>query len=390
MKIAMLVPIVESIPPEKYGGTERVVYHLTEELVKMGHDVTLFASGDSKTSANLLSVYPKSLRQPGSLAEEIYGPNGYTMLNIGLCYYMQDQFDVIHDHHNIISNPTANLSQTPVVMTIHGALDVDPAHVSLYEATDNINYVSISKSQQEPAPNLNWIGNVYNGTISDKMPFSSTSDDYLLFVGRMSPQKGLHHAIEVAKRLDLPLIIAAKLENSREHQIYYKEKIEPELNDKIRWVGEVDETERNKLMTKALAFLHPVTWREPFGLTLAEAMCCGAPVVAFGLGSIPEIIDHKKTGYVIAPGDVDGMVEAVRNIKKISRARCRQHTLANFSTRKMAENYVAVYQKAILKKKMLTVPSAFYPLPSILDPLTQPVNSFAHEIPRPKKLLKKD
>jgi glycosyltransferase involved in cell wall biosynthesis len=348
MRIAINSPIIERIPAKKYGGTERVIYALTEELVKMGHQVTLFASGDSITSAKLVAVFPRALREPGSAVEDIYGPNGWSMINIGLPYIMQDEFDIIHEHHNIIAAPTANLSKTPVVMTIHGALDVDPSHKALYETMNNINYVSISHSQARPAPKMNWAGMVYNGTLYGNYSYQSQPGNYLLFVGRISQQKGVHHAIEVAQKLDLPLIIAAKLENADGNIQYFKEKIEPHLNQKIQWIGEVDEQQRNELMKKALCFLHPVTWSEPFGLTLAESMACGCPVVAFGLGSIPEIVVNGKTGFVV--NTTEEMVEAIKKINLISRQSCHQYAMENFNPRKMAEEYVKIYRQVLAQK----------------------------------------
>jgi glycosyltransferase involved in cell wall biosynthesis len=363
MKIAILAPIFERVPAKKYGGTERVVYALTEELVKMGHDVTLFASGDSITSAKLVSVQPKSLRESGMDVGNVYSPSGWLMLHVGLPYAMQDQFDIIHDNNNLISAPVANIAKTPVVMTIHGALNIDPSHVALYESMSNIGYISISKSQQRPAPHMNWLGTVYNGTLYGEYPFSQDNDGYLLFVGRISRQKGVHHAINVARKLNLPLIIAAKLEDAEGNMQYFHEFVEPYLNDKIRWIGEVDEVERNKLMSKALCFLHPVTWSEPFGLTLSESMACGCPVIAFGLGSIPEIIVDGKTGFVITPGDEDAMAEAVKRVGQLNRQDARAHAFANYSPRHMAQAYLQMYQKAISLKKPTSAAISSTPKP---------------------------
>ncbi len=346
LRIAQVAPLFERIPAKKYGGTERVIYALTEELVKMGHEVTLFASGDSLTSAKLISVQPKSLRESGDLGD-IYLPNGWVMLNAGLPYTMQDDFDIIHDHHNLTSLPAANLSKTPVVVTVHGVPYNNPGHLTLYESMNNINYVAISNAQKKPAPKMNWAGTVYNGTLYGEYPFSHDFGNYLLFVGRISRQKGVHHAIEVAQKLDLPLIIAAKLEDAEGNLEYFKEFIEPHLNEKIQWIGEVDEVERNKLMANALCFLHPVTWPEPFGLTLAESMACGCPVVGFNMGSIPEVINDGKTGFVV--NTVDEMIAAVKKIKTISRLECRKHAFANFSPSIMAKGYLDIYNKVLTK-----------------------------------------
>lgn len=340
LRIAQIAPIAESVPPKKYGGTERVVSALTEELVKRGHDVTLFASGNSKTSAKLKAVFPKSLRE--IRLAELYGGNILTMLHIGFVYQMQSQFDIIHDHFGYLSLPTANLSTTPVVMTMHGNITIDTKRI--FENLKNPNLVAISKSQMVPAPHLNWKGVVYNGLDMQHYPFSDTPEEYLLFVGRISREKGLHYAIEVAQYLDMPLIIAAKLNSFTEAPFdvqYFREYIEPRLSDSICWVGEVDEEERNKLMHKALCLLHPVTWREPFGLNMIEAMACGCPVVGFNLGSIPEVVQDLKTGYVVS--DLDEMIQAVSNIKKINRKFCRKYALEKFSVTNMTDGYESLY-----------------------------------------------
>lgn len=342
MKIAIIAPLAERVPPKTYGGTERVVHALVEELVLMGHTVTLFASGDSITSANLVSVYPISLRE--AAIKDIYGFNPWTSLNIGLAYARQDEFDIIHDHMGRVSLPTANIARTPVVMTEHGPIKRETR--KLYRTLRNPYVVSISNSQREPAPDLNYIGTVYNGLPMDDYPFSEEHDDYLLYVGRFSMDKGVHTAIEVAQDLNMRLIMAAKLDP--QNVPYFKQFIEPHLSKKIQWVGEVDEEERNKLYSRAKAFLHPVTWREPFGLTLIEAMACGCPVIAMNKGSIPEIIKDGETGFVVE--DVDEMINVIDELDTIDRKQCRKHALENYNAKKMAQEYEQIYKK-ILKIK---------------------------------------
>lgn len=339
MRIAQIAPIIESVPPKKYGGTERVVSALTEQLVKMGHDVTLFASGDSQTSAKLISIYPKSLREVK--IEDMYGLNYWQLLNIGTAFKMQDQFDIIHDHNGHSSLPTANIAKTPIVMTLHGAFDARSK--KLYEALNSPHFVAISKAQRKSAPNLNYAGIVYNGLEMNDYPFSETDEGYLLFVGRISFEKGLHHAINVAQYLNLPLIIAAKLDTS--DVIYFEEYIKPRLSDQIKWIGEVDQLQRNELMSKAICLLHPITWKEPFGLTMIEAMACGCPVIAFNKGSIPEIIKNGKTGYIVE--DAEEMIDAVANIKSINRAFCREYVLGRFNCENMAKGYEQIYTKVV-------------------------------------------
>lgn len=339
MKIAQLAPISERVPPKKYGGTERVVYALTEELVKRGHEVTLFASGDSQTSAKLESVFPRGLRE--AKLKDPYGVNHWSLLNIGLCYDLQNEFDIIHDHMAPISMPTANVATTSVVVTMHGAFNAE--NKRLFQTLRAPHIVTISESQVYPVPNINHAGTVYNGLDMENYPFSAETDDYLLFVGRISMEKGVHIAIEAAQQLDKRLIIAAKVD--KVDQNYFREYVEPRLSDRIQWIGEVNEEERNKLMSKAVAFLHPVTWREPFGLTLIEAMACGCPVVALNMGSIPEIIKTGETGFVVE--DLEAMIDAIDNIKSIDRAHCREYALQNFSAKRMADGYEEVYKKIL-------------------------------------------
>lgn len=341
MKIAQIANIAEPVPPKKYGGTERVVYALTEELVRRGHEVTLFASGDSITAGKLVSVYSSSLRK--ARIADPYGLNPLALHHIGIAYQKQHEFDIIHDHNWLISMPTANVVQTPVVMTMHGALDVINKH--LFVDFKNIHYVTVSKAQQEPLNQSISAEVVHNGLPMQSYPFSKEAENYLLFVGRISMQKGLHHAIQIAKYLRLPLLIAAKLD--KEEKSYFKKYIEPHLSSDIRWIGEVDEEERNRLMSRALCLLHPVTWREPFGLTVIEAMACGCPVVAFNRGAVPELIHDGKTGYIVE--DVEEMITAVKNIKKIQRQDCREYALEKFSVTRMADKYEALYQRIVEK-----------------------------------------
>lgn len=344
LRIAQIAPIIERVPPKKYGGSERVVHVLTEGLVSKGHQVTLFASGDSLTSAKFISVYPRSLRE--AKIKDLYGMNDLSLLHFGKPYTLQDKFDVIHDHNGVLSLPTAQLSETPVVMTLHGAFNSTNRH--LYSLFNNPYLVAISHAQAKSAPlNANVIGVVHNGLKMDKYPFSEEHDGYLLYVGRISMEKGTHYAIEVAQALDLPLIIAAKLDQAID-VAYFNEYIKPCLSDeRIRWIGEVDEAERNKLMSKALCLLHPVTWKEPFGLTLIEAMACGCPVVAFEKGSIPEIIIDGKTGFVV--DDIEKMIDAVEKTTSLDRGFCRKHALENFNVNKMVDQYEQIYYKILNK-----------------------------------------
>lgn len=344
MKIAQLAPIAERVPPKKYGGTERVVHALTEELVRRGHEVTLFASGDSQTHARLESVYPRALRE--AKMQDIYGTNHLTMLHVGQAYELQDEFDIIHDHLAPLSMPTANLATTPVVATMHGPFTRE--NRKLFEMLRTPNVVTVSQAQLYPLPNINHAGTVHHGLSMREYPFGAEHDGYLLYVGRISIEKGVHYAVDVAQALDMRLIIAAKVEPL--DRPYFREYIEPRLSERITWVGEVDEEERNKLMSRARAFLHPVTFREPFGLTLIEAMACGCPVIAFNRGSIPEIIKTGVTGYVVE--DVEGMIDALSNIDAIERAACRAHALEHFNVGHMVDGYEAIYKKLLGEEPM--------------------------------------
>ncbi|MDB5225516.1 MAG: hypothetical protein JWL87_468 [Candidatus Adlerbacteria bacterium] len=339
MKIAQIAPLAERVPPKKYGGTERVVHALTEELVRRGHEVTLFASGDSQTQARLESVYPRALRE--AKFNDLYGTNDLTMLHMGVAYELQDEFDIIHDHMAPLSIPIANLATTPVVATVHGPFTGE--NRKLFELLRGPNIVTVSQSQLYPLPNINHAGTVHHGLSMEHYPFSAEHDGYLLYVGRIAADKGVQYAVDVAQVLDIPLILAAKVEPI--DLPYFKQYIEPRLSERIKWVGEVDEEERNRLMSRASAFLHPVVFREPFGLTLIEAMACGCPVIAFNRGAIPEIIKTGVTGFVVE--DVEGMIDALHNIGTISRAACREHALQNFNVSRMADGYEAIYRKLL-------------------------------------------
>ncbi len=355
MRIAQIAPIAERVPPKKYGGTERVVHALTEELVARGHEVVLFASGDSKTSATLRSVYPRSLRE--AKISRPYDLNYLTLSNIGLAYGMQEEFDIIHDHHAPLSLPLANLATTPTLVTMHGAFNSETKR--MFDLFPQPAVATISQSQYGSSRITNHAGTVYNGLDMEHYPFGATPGQYALFVGRISMEKGVHHAIEAAQHLDLPLIIAAKLDPG--DAPYFHEYVEPYLSDRIRWIGEVDEKKRNLLMSRARCLLHPVTWREPFGLVLIEAMACGCPVIGFNKGAIPEVVRHGLTGYVVE--DVEELCAAILNIEKIDRATCRSYALERFSAKRMADEYVHLYEQ-LIKRARRPLWHPLTPLPS--------------------------
>lgn len=339
MRIAQIAPLTTKVPPDKYGGTERIISVLTEELVKRGHKVTLFASGNSQTSARLISICPTEL-PPRILYEEknqvydIYEHTAWNMMNIAVAYKIQHQFDIIHDHtaQNFpMSLALANSSQTPVVMTLHGAFT--KSTVALYSFFDKIHYVTISQAQAQSAANINFIDNVYHGLKMNHYPYNKNPDSYLLYVGRISPEKGVHIAIQVAKKLSRPLIIAGGQDMN--YKNYVATAIQPYLSKQIQWLGEVDEATRNELMSKDYCTLHPVTWPEPFGLTIIESMACGSPVIGFSTGSIPELIKNGKTGFIV--NSVSEMVDAVKKIPTIDRAYCRSYVLKHFTVKRMVD-----------------------------------------------------
>jgi glycosyltransferase involved in cell wall biosynthesis len=273
-------------------------------------------------------------------------------MNIGFAYSQQDRFDIIHDHNSPVSLPAANLATTPVVMTIHSPLS--ETYQKLFRIHSRPNLVSISKAQLKGlTTRLNFVATVPNGLNFNHFPFNHTPKNFLLFVGRISHEKGVHNAIEVAQALDLPLLIAAKLDSV--DRPYFEKHIRPKLADKrIRWIGEVSETERNKLYSQALAFLHPVTWPEPFGLTMIEAMACGCPVIAFDKGSVAEIVDHGKIGFVVK--SLKEMIESVHRIVKINRTEIRDYAIRNFNAAKMADGYEAVYRQILSSQKTSSYP----------------------------------
>ena len=351
MRIAQIAPVIETVPPRKYGGTERVVYHLTEELVKRGHEVTLFASGNSTTSAKLVSVIDRSLREM-KIASRGDGADCYSLLNVGLAYQRQKEFDIIHDHTHIIGLATANIATTPTVVTLHDP--VFPNYKPIIETLRHPFFVTISRTQPIPAPKMNIIGNVYHGMNMQHYPFAKKAGKYLLFVGNFRKEKGAHTAIEVAKRLNMPLILAGKLDRSWQLE-YFNKQIRPHLSPQIKYVGEVTEEKRNSLMRRAYCLLHPIIWREPFGLTLIEAMACACPVVAYNKGSSSEIIKDGTTGFVVE--NFKQMLKAVKKVDEIDRQRTREYALKNFNAQRMARDYEKIYEKVIsISKKEMPTP----------------------------------
>jgi glycosyltransferase involved in cell wall biosynthesis len=334
----MLAPLTESVPPALYGGTERVVSLLTEELVRRGHAVTLFASGDSQTAATLVSVCPRGLR----LDPEVKDFAAYTLIALGEAYRRATEFDVIHNHNDYLAFAMARLASTPTVTTTHGRLDLAEVR-RLYDFFPEQKLISISRDQQCWLPEANWVGTVYNSVALEHFRLRRTPGDYLVFLGRISPEKRPDRAIEIARDVGMRLVIAAKVDPV--DQEYYDYAIAPLIQanqGQIEFIGEVDERAKDELLGNAYAYLFPIDWPEPFGLTMVEAMATGTPVIASRNGSTPEVVQDGVTGFVC--GTVKEMIEAVPRVASLDRTACRRHVERFFSPEAMADGYEALYR----------------------------------------------
>jgi glycosyltransferase involved in cell wall biosynthesis len=343
MRIAQIAPLWERVPPPAYGGIELVVSLLTDELVRRGHEVTLFASGDSITLANLESVHPRALRLDPSVKE--FGI--YEMLQMSRVYEQASEFDIIHSHMGCAALPYVNLVKTPTVHTLHGIFT--PDNEKLFTYAKKQPYVSISNTQRELRLGLNCVATVYNGIDVDSYQFYPQPDElpYLAFLGRISPEKGTHHAIAIAQQVGLPLKIAGKVDVVDVE--YYESEIKPHIDgEQIQYLGEANHVEKNELMGRAIATLFPITWREPFGLVMVESMASGTPVIAMKLGSTSEVIADGKTGFLC--NSIAECVSAVRRVEEINRNDCREHVVNRFSVQKMTDGYEAVYQQIVAEK----------------------------------------
>ncbi|MBV8550519.1 MAG: glycosyltransferase family 4 protein [Acidobacteriaceae bacterium] len=337
MRIAQVAPLVETVPPEGYGGTERIVSYLTEELVRLGHDVTLFASGGSTTAAKLVPISARALRSDPSVQD----PLSRIVLEIEEVLKRSQHFDLVHFHDGYIHFPLARRLGIPAVTTMHGRMDLlDLA--SVFQEFSDMPLVSISDQQRTPLHSANWIATVYHGLPEDLYSFRADPEDYVAFVGRICPEKRADRAIEIAKKAGVPLKIAAKVDKADEQ--YFESKIKPLLDDSlVEFIGEINEQEKNVLFGGARAFLFPIDWPEPFGLVMIESLACGTPVIAFEHGSVPEILEHERTGFIVH--DVPEAVEALKKIERIDRHVCRQEFEARFTVRQMVRKYVSVYEQ---------------------------------------------
>ena len=338
LRIAQVAPLHESVPPRRYGGTERVVSYLTEQLVRMGHDVTLFASGDSQTRARLVPGCERNLRG-GGCCDTL--PAHLAMLDE--VARRARAFDVIHFHVDYLHFPITARENYQHVSTIHGRLDLADV-VPIYRRFSDMPLVSISNAQRAPLPFAYWHSTVYHGLPEHLYNLAPARGGYLAFLGRISPEKRLDRAIEIAQRAGYPLRVAAKID--RADRDYFHDRIEPLMKQPhVEFLGEIDDADKQAFLGGALALLMPVDWPEPFGLVMIEAMACGTPVVAFRRGSIPEVIDEGVTGFVC--DDLDSAVRAVDRSTQLSRERCRARFDQRFSAARMARDYVAAYEQLL-------------------------------------------
>jgi glycosyltransferase involved in cell wall biosynthesis len=348
VKIAQIAPLQVAVPPRAYGGTERVIANLIDALTQLGHDVTLFATGDSKTSAELIPFAPEAF----NFAPRI-DVTAYHLAMLAEIYRHADRFDVLHSHLDYLTLPFTSWTTTPTVLTLHGRIDM-PHTQRILRAFRDANYVSISKSQRACIPDLNWVGTVYHSVDVDSYPFMSNPGDYLAFVGRISPDKGPEHAIAIAKQAGIPLKIAAKVDPADKR--YYEEVFAPLVDHPlIEYLGSVDEQRKRELMANARALLLPIHWDEPFGMVFIEALACGTPVLTCPRGAVPELLQNGVTGY--AYSEDDELVDAVRRVGAISREGCRAYAKRRFDIHRLALEYVNIYGRVRQRKPFFSLPA---------------------------------
>jgi glycosyltransferase involved in cell wall biosynthesis len=339
MRIAEVAPLYESVPPKYYGGTERVVSYLTEELVRQGHEVTLFASGDSVTKARLVPACRRSLR----LDERCVDQMAHHLVMLEHVFARAADFDIVHFHVDYMHFPLSRRDPITHVTTLHGRLDI-PDLVPLYQEFREMPVISISNGQREPLPWANWRATVYHGLPADRYRFRAEPGSYLAFLGRISPEKRVDRAIEIAKQVGMPLKIAAKIDQVDKD--YFESVISPLLrNSPVEFVGEIGDVEKDEFLGNAYGLLFPIDWPEPFGLVMIEAMACGTPVIAYRGGAVPELVEHGHNGFVVER--LEDAVEAVRHLAQLSRKRCREVFEQRFTARRMAHDYVQQFERLI-------------------------------------------
>jgi glycosyltransferase involved in cell wall biosynthesis len=341
MRIAQVAPLFESVPPRYYGGTERVVSFLTEALVELGHDVTLFASGDSLTLARLVATWPHALRLDGRSEQHLL-PH---ILELEHVFKRRREFDVVHFHTDPLHYPLVRRQPLNHVTTLHGRMDL-PELLPLMREFREMPLVSVSDAQRMPLPWAHYLATVHHGLPRQLYQLQPKAEGYFAFLGRISPEKRVDRAIEVATRLKVPLRIAAKVDPA--DKAYFREKIEPLLNHPlVEFIGEIGEREKQDFLGKAKALLFPIDWPEPFGLVMIEAMACGTPVVAWRNGSVPEVIEPGLTGFVV--DSLEEAIEAAGDAGSLDRRLCRQRFEQRFTAERMARDYVAVYERVLAR-----------------------------------------
>jgi glycosyltransferase involved in cell wall biosynthesis len=343
MRIAQIAPLTEAVPPKLYGGTERVVHWLTEELVELGHDVTLFASGDSITSAKLDASWPRALRLDGSVRD----PNALHMLMLERVYQQADDFDFLHFHLDYYPFSLFSRQSTPFATTLHGRLDL-PEHQPLFNTFSSAPVISISDSQRRPLPQAHWVGTIHHGLPAKMLTPRPVKPSYFAFLGRIAPEKGIERAIHIARHCGVPLKVAAKVDKA--DQDYYDERIKGLIDGiQVEYIGEINDRQKSDFLSGAIALLVPIDWPEPFGLVMIEAMACGAPVIAFNRGSVPEVVEDGLTGFIVE--DEKGAIGAVDRLGPLSREKIRKRFEERFTARRMAKDYLAVY-RSMMDEKM--------------------------------------
>jgi glycosyltransferase involved in cell wall biosynthesis len=339
MRIAQVAPLYESVPPKLYGGTERVVSYLTEELVSLGHEVTLFSSGDSMTSANLVAVCPEALRLDPKSVDPL--PHHFVMLEE--VARQKHNFDIIHFHVDYMHFPLSRREHLVQISTLHGRLDI-PDLVPLYRVYRDMPVVSISNAQRQPLPWINWQATVHHGMPENHLGMRAGRGGYLAFLGRVSPEKGVDQAIKIAIKVGIPLKIAAKIDSADEE--YFNAVIRPELNHPlVEFVGEIGYPYKNDFLGDAMALLFPINWPEPFGLVMMESMACGTPVIAYPRGSVPEIIEDGVSGFLV--NNIEEAANALRHIDRFDRKRCRRRFEERLTSKRMCNDYLAVYERLV-------------------------------------------
>jgi glycosyltransferase involved in cell wall biosynthesis len=349
MRVAQIAPPFETVPPLRYGGTERVVGTLTDELVRRGHQVTLFAAGGSHTSARLVPTVEQALwyQQP---RPRDFTP--YWSITLGEVWRHIAEFDLIHSHVDYFAYPMARAGICPVLTTLHGRLDL-PDLRPLYQQFDDVPLVSISDAQRQPVPNARWMATIHHGIELEEFTFNPDVGGYLAFLGRISPDKGLDIAIRVARRVGVPLLIAARMPlpqlqdpNVRADWEYWENEVQPLLEGKqVELLGQLGGKDKDDFLRNAAALLFPIRWPEPFGLVMIEALACGTPVLALRHGSVSEVIEDGVTGFV--RDTEDELVEAVARVTELDRARCRREAERRFSPNAMADAYERVYRNLV-------------------------------------------